>query len=79
MIIYKDKHASRRVMKTVSTIPYRREIEYIESLTYSVDLDYRELDGMAHRAAINKTGVSICGPITVTIVKRERVQGVQEP
>lgn len=39
--------------------------------TYRVDLDFTVLEALAYRAAHNKSGRSVDGPLTVMITKRE--------
>jgi len=46
-----------------------------EDFSVTVDIDMKALARVAGRAARSKGGKSVCGPLTVTVISREKVQG----
>lgn len=58
-----------------------RGVKWIEdghtNIAYVVEVDRHRVHALARKAYRNKNGRSVAGPVTVRIVKREKVEGVK--
>jgi hypothetical protein len=71
-IIYKRLEATRKLYKRGEN-PYINQPDGVERIIYAVDMDFDGLAELARKAAANKSGKSRFGPLTVEVIKRERM------
>lgn len=83
-VIYKKLETTRRMVKRVSaervgsngvTASYFTEVaDGSERIIYAVEMDFAMLADLACKAASNKSRKSRVGPLTIEVIKRERIQ-----
>ncbi len=71
-IIYKRLETTRKLYKRGEN-PYINQPDGAERIIYAVDMDFDGMAELARKAAGNKSRKSRLGPLTVEVIKRERI------
>ena len=76
-VIYREMETTRQLRRTEKTgdsLGWRTVSDGLEKIVYEVEADFELVQGMARRAAANKSGECRDGALRVRVVSRRRVE-----